>query len=522
MSLTAADNGGNAKAGSGERADTAAWLAVAAGTIGALMATLDISITNAALPQIQGEIGASGTEGTWISTAYLVAEIIMIPLSGWFTRLLGLRNFLLLVTILFVAFSMFCGIATSLVMMIIGRVGQGFTGGAMIPTALTIVSTRLPPGQRPIGVALFGLTAVLGPVLGPLIGGWLTENVSWHYAFFLNLPIGFGLLALLLVGLPDEPARLQYLWKADWLGIVGLAVFLGCFTVVMEEGQRERWFESSLIVWLSILSLLGLVVLLIGQFTAQERVIDLSILLERSFGSVFAMSFMIGAALYGILYMIPQFLSAVPDYNAYQSGLIVLISGIPTLLFMPFFPFLVRVLDVRLAIAIGLFLYAWSCYVDTTLTTQAAGGDFYASQVLRGFGQAFALLFLNQAATSAVPTEKAEDASGLFNAARNLGGSVGLAVIATLQERRTTFHSHRITETVHANSLAVQEQLGQLGQDSEALQRALRLLSQRIEGEALVMAFNDIFFVFAVGLIVSIPLVLLLKPLPKGQAVAVH
>ncbi len=170
------------------KADAAAWLAVAAGTIGALMATLDTSIVNAALPTIQGEVGASGSEGTWISTAYLVAEIIIIPLTGWLERVFGLRNFLVTCTILFVGFSVLCGVATNLNMMIIGRVGQGVAGGGMIPTALTIVATRLPPDKQPVGVALFGMTAVLGPVVGPVIGGWLTENASWHYLFFINVP----------------------------------------------------------------------------------------------------------------------------------------------------------------------------------------------------------------------------------------------------------------------------------------------------------------------------------------------
>ena len=194
MSATAAS-------ASGERADASAWLAVAAGTIGSFMATLDISIVNAALPTIQGEVGASGTEGTWISTAFLVSEIVMIPLTGWFVRTLGLRTFLLICATLFTAFSVMCGLADSLAMMIAGRIGQGFAGGALIPTALTIVGTRLPPAQQPLGTALFGMTVILGPVIGPLLGGWLTENVSWHYAFFINVPICAGLVALLLLGL---------------------------------------------------------------------------------------------------------------------------------------------------------------------------------------------------------------------------------------------------------------------------------------------------------------------------------
>jgi DHA2 family multidrug resistance protein len=172
-----------------ENADLSAWLAVLAGTLGAMMATLDISIVNSALPTIQGEIGATPTEGTWIATSYLVAEIIVIPLGAWFAQFLGLRRFLLIAAVMFTGFSVLCGVADNLTTMVIGRAGQGFAGGAMIPTAMTIIATRLPPHQQPIGTALFGVTAIMGPVFGPLLGGWLTEAYSWHYAFLINVPV---------------------------------------------------------------------------------------------------------------------------------------------------------------------------------------------------------------------------------------------------------------------------------------------------------------------------------------------
>ena len=229
----------NASSGGAEKADLAAWLAVTAGTIGALMATLDVSVVNASLPTIQGEIGATGSEGTWISTAYLVAEIIMIPLAGWLERALGLRTLLLIVAAMFTACSVWCGLATSLPEMIVGRIGQGFSGGALIPTALSIVAKRLPSGQQSIGTALFGATAVIGPVLGPVLGGYLTEHISWHYAFFINLPIGIGLLVLLVTGLPAEPLKLQEFKHTDYLGIAGLVLGLGCLTTVLEEGATR-------------------------------------------------------------------------------------------------------------------------------------------------------------------------------------------------------------------------------------------------------------------------------------------
>jgi len=514
-------------AGQEKRADFGAWMAVAAGTIGALMATLDISIVNASLPTIQGEIGASGSEGTWISTAYLVAEIIIIALSGWFERMLGLRRFLLIVTSGFVISSINCGISTSLGQMIIGRVGQGFTGGAMIPTALTIVSTRLPPGQRPVGVALFGLTAVLGPVLGPLIGGWLTENVTWHYAFFINVPIGIALLAMLALGLPPSKGRMDLLTHADWFGIVGLTLGLGCLTTLLEEGQRERWFESTIILTLMAISIVGFILVAIGQLTAREPVIRLAILRDRSFASVFVMSLVVGGGLFGILYLIPQFLAQVPGYNAEQAGYVVLLSGIPTLALMPLFPILVRVLDIRLAIGFGLACYGLSCFLDSGLTADSAGREFVVPQLLRGFGQYFSLLFLNQAATSSVAEKFAEDASGLFNAARNLGGSFALALVSTLQDRRTTLHADRIGESLTANSPQGQNYVQALGSGvsggdpTAAMTRGLQLFVQQVTQQATVMTYADLFWLFGVILCASIPLVLLLRPLPKDANVAV-
>ncbi len=503
-----------------EKADAAAWLAVAAGTIGALMATLDISIVNSSLPTIQGEIGASGTEGTWIATAYLVAEIVIIPMSAWLTRLLGLRTFLLIAAGLFTAFSVLCGISTSLPMMIIGRVGQGFTGGAMIPTAQTIIAQRLPRSQQPIGIALFGVTAIMGPVLGPLIGGWLTENVSWHYAFFLNVPICAILVVLLLVGLPHDKLRLDLIGEADWFGIAGLALGLGGLTVFLEDGQREQWFSSELIRCMAFVSVTGFALLFWGQATARRPIIKLKLLLDRQFGSVALMGIVLGMVLYGTSYAIPQFLSAIANYNALQSGKVVLLSGLPSLVMMAIVPILLKRVDIRLAVAAGLFIMGGSALLDSNLSLASSGPDFTVSQLLRGVGQILGMLFLSQAVVRSVPPEDAGDASGLFNAVRNLGGSFALAGISILQDQRMWFHSRRLEETLNANSPAVQDYVGGLSQQLGGTPTAMRLIGQQIQGQALVMTYNDIFWIMGMGTLVVLPLVLFLRPLPKDAAPA--
>ena len=250
--------------------------------------------------------------------------------------------------------------------------------------------------------------------------------------------------------------------------------------------------------------------------------INLGILFQRAFGSVFVLSMVVGAALYGINYMLPQFLSTLAGYNAQQSGEVGLISGFPPMTLMLLFPLLVRVIDVRLAIGGGLLVYAMSCLVNTGLTTDSSGADFVLSQILNGFGLFFSLIFLNQAATSAVSQELAEDASGLFNAARNLGGSFGLAVITTLRERRTTFHDERLAETITSNAPMAQDYLHAsatrlgMGDAVAGLQRAYGSLDQSLQQAATALAYADIFYVFGLALLISAPLVVFLKPLPKN------
>ena len=502
-----------------KNADITAWLAVVAGAIGALMATLDISIVNSSLPTIQGEIGASSTEGTWIATSYLVSEIVIIPLTAWLERVFGLRRFLLIRASLFMMFSMACGFSSNLTEMIIGRVGQGFTGGAMIPTGMTIIATRLPRHQQPIGTALFGSTLIMGPVFGPLLGGWLTENYSWHYAFFINLPICAILMTFLIVGLKHQAMKLDEIKQADWLGIAGMAAGLGGLTVVLEEGNREQWFDSALIWRLTAVTIAGFVMIGLGQVYARRPVVKLALLRNRAFAAVFVLGLLIGAVLYGTSYVIPQFLAAIAGYNAQQSGGVVFLSGIPAAMMMPLFPLLVPRIDLRVAVMGGMLLMAGCCWFDSDLTAQSSGSSFVVSQLMRGLGQVFAMLFLNQAAIASVKPSEAGDASGLFNAARNLGGSIALALLATLQERREDFHHWTLFNAIPANGTDVQSWVaGQTqGVGNDATLGALQSINMAVSREALVMSFNDEFVALAVAIAIVLPLVLLLRPLPKGH-----
>jgi DHA2 family multidrug resistance protein len=501
------------------------WIAVLAGALGALIASLDISIVNSALPQIQGEVGASGTEGTWIGTGYLVSEVVMIPLTAWLVRILGLRTLLLGCAVLFTLFSMLCGVSHTLPEMIIGRVGQGFFGGALIPTAQTIVRTRLPQRQIPVGMTLFGLIVLLGPLVGPVLGGWLTENVSWQWCFFLNLPIAGALVTLLLLGLPHERPKLELLAEADWIGILGMAVGLSSLTIVLEEGQRERWFESPLICALSVSALVGLATMVMAQFTARRPFIKLRLLLNGSYASVVLIVTVLGMGLYGILYVLPQFLSGISGYNAEQSGRVLFLSGIPAILMMPILPFLLGRMNLRLMVILGLICFAASCFLDIHLTPDSSGGDFVASQLLRGVGQMLSMMPLNQASVGAVSREDAPDAAGLYNMSRNLGGSLGLALLGVFIDRRVADHVASISATVTANSQLAQERiaaqaaaLSDGGDLAYGHVRALASLTATIQKQAMVITYSEAFWGLGVLLLLMLPLVFLLRPPPRNAS----
>jgi DHA2 family multidrug resistance protein len=371
-------------------------------------------------------------------------------------------------------------------------------------------------------MALFGITVILGPVLGPVLGGWLTENLSWHYAFFINVPVCAVLLLLLWLGLPHQRPDWTYVREGDWFGIAGMILALGGLTVVLEEGHREFWFESPLILWLTLMTIVGFAFLLFGQIYARRPVLKLRLILTRQFGSIVLMSLVVGMALYGTIYVIPQFLALIAHYNALQTGYVILLMGLPALLLMPIVPFLVTRVDIRLAVAAGLALMAISCWVTIDLTAESGGDDFTAGQLLRGAGMIFTMLFLNQGAIASVSKEDAGDASGIFNAARNLGGSFALAALATVQDQRLWHHSRRMEETMSANSPAVQDYLTALEMHLGSAEAAFRTLAGTIQQQAFVMTYNDIFFAMTVIIALSIPLVLFLRPLPKGMALSMH
>ncbi len=528
------------------------WIAVASGILGAFMAILDIQITNASLAEIGGAISATPEEGSWLSTGYLMAEIIIIPLSGWLGHVFGQRRFLSTMSALFVVFSVLCALSNSLFEIILWRIGQGFTGGVLIPTALTLARTRLPPDKQPIGIAMFGMVATLAPAIGPTVGGWLTENISWHYIFYLNVGPGLLAIALQQYALDREPMRLHELNDGDWLGIVAMAIGLSSMTYVLEEGQREEWFGSRLIVAGTVAAVIGIAVLLIAELTADKPFINLRLLATRSVGGSGILMGVFGATAFGSVYLIPAYLAQVQGYNAEQIGEVMMWSGIPQLFMLPWMPWLIRRVDPRLLVGLGLAMFAASCFVNVTMSPDTGMDQLIFPQLLRAAGQPLATIPLTQLSVVGLSRRDTADSAGITSVMRNLGASVGIAMLSTVVQIREQVHFSTIAEAMSRNSLRLQERLQSLGamfgshgvdsgtarlQDqvhalaatftgngsdlATATQRAYDFIAQQVRLNATVMAYSDSFWTLGAVILLSILTVLILRrPDPRAAAMA--
>jgi DHA2 family multidrug resistance protein len=485
------------------------WIAVGGGVLGAFMAVLDIQITNASLPDIEGALGASVDEGSWISTAYLIAEIITIPLTGWLAGVFGLRRYLVVNASLFLGFSVLCGLSGSLDQMVLFRAGQGFTGGVLIPLAFTIILQKLPPAKRAIGMAMFGFSATFAPSIGPSIGGWLTDTYSWHWIFYINIIPGALLIAAVWIGLDNAPMQLRKLLQGDWVGIILMAVGLGSLEYVLEEGDRKDWFASPVIVDFAWIAVVALAAFVIWEFRRRAPLLDLRLLGRRSLGTATAMNFVTGLALYGSVYVLPLYLSQTQGYDAQQIGVTLMWSGLPQLALFPLTPVMMRYVDSRVLCGIGILLFAASCLLNgVSFSPDTAEAQLRVTQVIRALGQPLLMAPLSQMATAGLPPALAGGASALFNMMRNLGGSVGIAMLSTVIEHREHYHFSIMAERITQNSGLTAERLSRLGQafvgrGADGQMRAVAELASMVRQQAEVMAYGDSFFMIGIALVIA-------------------
>jgi DHA2 family multidrug resistance protein len=506
------------------------WIGLMGAMLGAFMAVLDIQITNSSLAEIQAALGATLEEGSWISTAYLVAEVVVIPLTGWLSQVFSIRRYLLVNTVLFIFFSICCAWAVNLPMMIVFRALQGFTGGVLIPMAFTIVLTTLPPAKQPVGMALFSITATFAPSIGPTLGGWLTDHLGWQYNFYLNVIPGIAMIALIAYAIPAKPMQLNLLKQGDWWGIISMAVGLGSLEVVLEEGNRKDWFGSEEITRLAVVAFVFLSAFLWIELTRKRPFINLRLLVRRNFGIGSIAGLTLGLGLYGSVYILPLYLSRIQDYTAMQIGEVIMWSGLPQLFLIPLVPKLMQRFDTRFLAAVGYSLFAVSCFMNSTMTNETGIEELRWSQLVRALGQPLMIVPLTTIATGNIEPQQAGSASGLFNMMRNLGGSIGIAILSTLLTRRQQFHSNRIGEAVSVFDPATQQRIDQLTQTfvskgldpTTAHDRAIATIDNIVRRESFVMAFNDSFYFVGFALLVSGLTLLFCKKVRPSAGGAAH
>jgi len=511
--------------------DFKTWMAVCGSIIGAFIAVLNIQITNASLPNIQGAIGAGIDDGGWISTSYLVAEIVVIPLTGFLTPVFSLRRYLLANTVMFLVMSVACAFAQNLGQMIVLRALQGFFGGVLIPLAFTITLTMLPRSKQPVGLAMFAISATFAPAIGPTIGGYLTENYGWQYIFYVNLVPGAIMLATLWPSLKPAPMQLSLLRQGDWPGIATMAIGLAALQTVLEEGNKDDWFGSPFIVRLSIVAVVSLSLFFWIEFTTPRPLLNLRLLARRNFGLGSLANVILGMALYGSVYLLPVYLSQTQGYNSEQVGMVLAWTGLPQLLLIPCVPFLMRRLDARLLVAGGFALFALSCFMNLSISPDYAGPQLLVPNIVRAVGQAFVLAPLSALATAGIERENAGSASAMFNMMRNLGGSVGIAALETFVTKREQFHSNIVSAQVSLLDPATRERIASLqsyflstgiSDPATAWHEAVVQIGRTVRAQSYLLAYSDAFYLMGAALLVALVAIFAMRRAGAVSGVGAH
>ena len=486
------------------------WLVAVVVSMAAFMEVLDTSIANVALPYIGGTLGASNDESTWVLTSYLVSNAIVLPISGWFAATLGRKRFFMGCLFLFTLSSLLCGLAPSLGLLLLFRVLQGAGGGGLQPMAQAILADTFPPQQRGLAFALYGITAVVAPTIGPTLGGWITFSYTWRWIFFINLPVGVITLFLVLRFVEDPPylARLKGAGvKLDYIGIALLALGVGALQVMLDKGQEDDWFGSSFITTLAIMAAVCLVSLVIWEWFHKEPVVDVHLFKNLNFASCNLMFFMVGVVFFASLVMMPLFLQTLLGYTAQTSGLAISPGGLMLLILMPIIGQLTGKIQARYLIAFGWLCLAATMYYSTKrIDLQISFTAAMWLRVAQVVGLPFLFVPITLAAYIGVPPEKNNAVAGLVNFMRNIGSSVGTSMVTTLLARRAQLHQLRLVEYARPdnpnfqNALTGLSQLGVHSGLSAPDARALALASiyQQVQLQANSLAYIDTFMVLAV------------------------
>ena len=484
---------------------------------GMFMSILDIQIVSASLSEIQAGLSASSSEVSWVQTAYLIAEVIAIPLSGFLSRALGTRLLFAISASGFTIASFLCGFASTIEQMIVWRALQGFLGAGMIPTVFASAYTVFPRSKFHIVGPIIGLVATLAPTIGPTVGGIITDALSWHWLFFINIGPGIGITIGVLALVDFDRPNFKLLDRFDWWGLLFMAGFLGSLEYVLEEGPQYEWLQDTSVAICAAICVVSAIAFFYRVLTVEEPIVDIRTFTDRNFAIGCLISFCVGIGLYGLTYIYPRYLAEVRGYSALMIGETMFVSGIAMFLTAPIVGRLMQRVDMRYIIATGLVIFALGSWQMTWITRDYDFYELLVPQILRGIGMMFAMVPTNTIALGTLPPDRVKNASGLFNLTRNLGGAVGLAVINQVLNQRTDLHITRLQERVTWGNTTATETLNMLTQRlqgmGDAALMAMKQLSQIVHRQAVVMGYGDAFFmltVFYFGL--SVLVMLLKKP----------
>jgi DHA2 family multidrug resistance protein len=502
------------------------WLIAASVMLATFMEVLDTSVANVALPHIAGNLSASAEESTWVLTSYLVSNAIMLPATNWLGRYFGRKRFLIFCIVVFTASSALCGAAASLGMLIVARILQGAGGGALQPIAQSVLLESFPPEKRGSAMAIYGMGIVVAPIIGPTLGGWITDNYSWRWIFYINVPIGILATLMARTFIEDPPyIRDQRPGRIDYIGFGMMAVALGTLQLVLDKGQEEDWFSSSLITWAAVFAVVAFVAFIIWELRSKDPIVNLRILANRNFAIGTALMTVLGIVLYGTIALLPLFLQTLLGYPALQSGLAVSPRGIGSVFSMIIVGRLVGKVNGRYLLLFGFGLLAYSTYLFSDINLQISSSSIVWPGMLSGFAMGFVFVPLTTMAMGTLANEQMGNASGVFNLMRNTGGSLGIAAVTTFLARGAQTHQAVMAAHLTPYDPAVQERLHQLagpGSAPGAFTQAYGAIYGTLVRQATLMSYIDNFRLLAFLCVICIPAIFLFKTVRRKINTPMH
>ena len=495
------------------------WIVSITVMLPTLIVILDSSVVNVSLDHIRGSLSAGIDESTWAITSYLASNAIVIPMTGWLSRLFGRKRYLISSISLFTFSSFMCGSSWNLQSLVFFRILQGIGGGALQPISQAILLESFPPRQHGMAMAIFGIGIMFGPIIGPLLGGWITDNWSWHWIFYINVPIGFISILMALFFIVDPPYMERLKMKIDYWGLLFLVVGIGCLQIVLDQGQREDWFSSAFITWLGYISISSLVMFILVECFAENPIVRLRTFKNLSFSSGNIIMFFIFFNLFSSVVLLPIYLQTLMGYTSFLAGWVLGPGGIATMITMLIAGKLVTKINQKAILAFGIAVASYSIYLMSQFNLQADFNTIFWPRVVMGAGMGFLFIPLTTMTLSSMRKEEMGNATAIFNLLRNLGGSFGVAIVTTILTRRAQFHQVHLVEhltPLDRNFQLALPQISQILQDrgfipSSLNQGSLNLIYSQVLREASMLSFNDVFYILSIILILTIPFVLLMK-----------